>query len=100
MATMSVSEARAELPAVLDRVAAGEEITITRHGAPVAVVVHPDVLRRRGRADLAFAMAEKIRVEMEEARRRPLSLSDPAALDPEYAEELVADIRRGRDSRP
>lgn len=97
MSTMSVSEARAELPAVLDRVAAGEEITITRHGKPVAVVVAPDTLRRRGRADLAFARAEQIRLDMEAARKRPLS---PPTMSPEYAEELIADIRRGRDSRP
>ena len=41
MATMTVSEARAALPEVLDRVAEGEEVTITRHGRAVAVVVHP-----------------------------------------------------------
>lgn len=97
---MTVSEARAALPAVLDRVGAGEEITITRHGKPVAVVVAPDALRRRGRADLAFARAEQIRLELEEARRRPLSLSDSVSMDPEYAEELIAWIRSGRDSRP
>jgi prevent-host-death family protein len=34
-----VSEARAALPEVLDRVGAGEDVTITRHGRPVAVVV-------------------------------------------------------------
>ena len=32
MAVMTVSEARAALPEVLNRVADGEEITITRHG--------------------------------------------------------------------
>lgn len=94
---MTVSEARAALPAVLDRVNAGEEITITRHGEPVAVVVRPDVLRRRGRADLAFARAEQIRVDMEEARHRPLS---PPSISPERAEELIAWIRSGRESRP
>ena len=39
MAVMTVSEARAALPEVLNRVADGEEITITRHGHPVAVIV-------------------------------------------------------------
>lgn len=97
MGTMTVSEARAALPAVLDRVSAGEQVTITRHGKPVAVVVAPDALRRRGRADLAFARAEQIRLDMEEARGKPLP---PSTMDPAYAEELVAWIRSGRDSRP
>jgi prevent-host-death family protein len=42
MASMTVSEARAALPRLLTRVDAGEEITITRRGKPVAVVVRPD----------------------------------------------------------
>jgi hypothetical protein len=44
MAVMTVSEARAALPEVLTRVAQGEEITITRYGSPVAVVVRPDII--------------------------------------------------------
>ena len=48
---MTVSEARAALPEVLDRVADGEEITITRHGRPVAVVIRPDVIWSRSRAE-------------------------------------------------
>ena len=95
MATMTISEARAELPAVLDRVSAGEEITITRHGAPVAVVVRPDSLKRR-RADLAFAQAEKIRVDMEAARRRPLL---PPTMSSERADELVAELYEDRRAR-
>jgi antitoxin (DNA-binding transcriptional repressor) of toxin-antitoxin stability system len=51
---MTVSEARAALPELLDRVLAGEEVTITRHGRPVAVVVRPDSLRVR-RADRGAA---------------------------------------------
>ena len=34
MESLTVSEARARLPEILDRVEAGEEITITRHGRP------------------------------------------------------------------
>ena len=44
MAVMTISEARAALPEVLNRVAEGEEVTITRHGRPVAVVVRPDIV--------------------------------------------------------
>lgn len=48
MAVVTISEARAALPEVLDRVAEGEEVTITRHGRPVAVVMRPDVVWQSG----------------------------------------------------
>ena len=53
MTSMSASQARAALPEILDRVTAGEEVTITRHGRAVAIVVRPDALRVR-RADRAL----------------------------------------------
>jgi antitoxin (DNA-binding transcriptional repressor) of toxin-antitoxin stability system len=52
MAVMTMTEARATLPQVLDRVAAGEEITITRRGKPVAVVLRPDIVRSPIRAEI------------------------------------------------
>jgi antitoxin (DNA-binding transcriptional repressor) of toxin-antitoxin stability system len=52
MAVMTMTEARAALPQVLDRVAAGEEITITRRGKPVAVVLRPDIVRSPIRAEI------------------------------------------------
>src|SRR4051794_15680318 len=45
--SITVSKARAALPQILERVLAGEEVTITRHGRAVAVVVRPDALRAR-----------------------------------------------------
>jgi prevent-host-death family protein len=39
MATASISEAKAKLSALLDRVKAGESITITDRGVPVAQIV-------------------------------------------------------------
>ncbi len=39
MATVGSHEAKTHLPALLDRVEKGERITITRHGAAVAVLV-------------------------------------------------------------
>lgn len=39
MATVSSYEAKTHLPGLLRRVMAGEAITITRHGAPVAMLV-------------------------------------------------------------
>ncbi len=65
MVMMTVPEARAVLPDLLSRVESGEEVTITRHGRPVAVLVRPDALRSR--------------------RAR--------------AEEVVAEMRAGRDAR-
>jgi antitoxin (DNA-binding transcriptional repressor) of toxin-antitoxin stability system len=93
MGTMTVSEARAALPEVLDRVADGEEVTITRHGRPVAVMVRPDVLwSRRSRA--ALDEAERIHTLLTEAA----AASGPG-LTAQRAEELIAEIRAGRDAR-
>jgi prevent-host-death family protein len=39
MRQVGVYEAKTQLPRLLDRVARGERITITRHGRPVAVLV-------------------------------------------------------------
>ena len=93
---MTATEARAALPALLDRVAAGEEVTITRHGQPVAVVVRPDALRVR-RADQALAHAAEIRDALAAARRSTMSAT--GALSEERGEDLLAEIRAGRDRR-
>ncbi|TCZ56772.1 type II toxin-antitoxin system Phd/YefM family antitoxin [Roseicella aquatilis] len=45
---VSVAEAKARLSALLDAVEAGEEVTITRHGRPVARLVGPRPPRRAG----------------------------------------------------
>ncbi len=92
---MTVSEARATWAELLDQVLHGEEVTLTRHGRPVAVVVHPDLLRVR-RADDALAAAERLRQRMEEARHRPLSPG--TVITAEWADEHVAEIRAGRDA--
>lgn len=92
MSTVTLSEARASLPQLLDRVLDGEEVTITRHGQPVAVVVRPDALRVR-RADGAFAAAQALHELLDQARRAPLV---PGTLTPERAEELIAEVRAGR----
>jgi prevent-host-death family protein len=90
---MTVSDARASLPELLDRVAAGEEITITRHGRPAAVLVGPQALRVR-RAGAALAEADELRARLDAARAQPPSTT---ALDEAWAEELIAEIRAGRD---
>jgi len=95
MAIMTVSEARASLPEVLTRVEAGEEVTITRHGRPVAVIVRPDVLRPR--AAVVIEDAARLHESLMAARDEELSIGP--GLTPEYAEELIREIRSGRDSR-
>lgn len=96
MSTMSASEARAALPEILDRVLAGEEITITRHGQPVAVVVRPDAIRAR-RADHALGVADQLRTLLH--RSRSADLTDAPSLSAERAEELVAEVAAGRSTR-
>lgn len=93
---MSVSEARAALPEILDRVIAGEEVTITRHGREVAVIVRPDAIRVR-RADQALAEAERLRNLLD--RGRSAHLSDAPVLSVERAEELVAEVAASRSGR-
>jgi prevent-host-death family protein len=95
MTTMTSSEARAALPALLDRVVAGDEVTITRHGQPVAVVVRPDALRSR-RADAALASAAKLRALLAAGRRTSLTA---AGLTETRAEELIAEVNASRDRR-
>ncbi len=96
MTTMTVSEARSALPQVLDRVAAGEEVVITRHGQPVAVVVRPDALRGR-RADRALESAAQVHGLMAVGRSSPLPRD--RGLTEARAEELVAEVRAGRAGR-
>jgi prevent-host-death family protein len=93
--TMTSSEARAALPALLDRVLAGDEVTITRHGRPVAVVVRPDALRSR-RADAALASAGKVQALLAAGRHSSLTA---AGLTGARAEELLAEVSASRDRR-
>ena len=75
MAVMTVSEARAALPEVLTRVALGEEITITRYGSPVAVVVRPDIIWSQPGPEAVMDETEGlVRVLRERARRHGRSL--------------------------
>lgn len=92
---MSMSEMRAQLPRVLDQVEAGEEVTVTRHGRPVAVLVRPDRLRVRRNHEV-LAAADDLGRRIEEAREKPLGRP---VLTVERAEELVEEIRADRDAR-
>jgi antitoxin (DNA-binding transcriptional repressor) of toxin-antitoxin stability system len=92
---MTVSEARAALPELLSRVESGEEVTITRHGRPVAVLVRPDALHRR-RAGAVLDDAERIHELLAQAAA---GLGEGTGLTAQRAEELIAEIRAGRDAR-
>jgi antitoxin (DNA-binding transcriptional repressor) of toxin-antitoxin stability system len=93
MAQLSVSEARAILPEILDRVERGEEVTITRHGRPVAVLLRPDAVRAR-RAEEAIGRAREVADLVSAARGRPLP--EPA-LSAEHARDWVDAMRADRD---
>lgn len=95
MATRTITDARTELPALIDALESGEEIVITRHGRAVAVLIHPDALRSR-RASASFEAAAKLRAELDAAREAPLDLSNGPTI--EQAEEWVAAIRADRDA--
>jgi antitoxin (DNA-binding transcriptional repressor) of toxin-antitoxin stability system len=96
VATMTASEARAALPEILDRVGDGEEVVITRHGRPVAVVLRPDALRSR-RADAALRTADEVRAAL--ATGRETAIAPRSGLSIERAEELVRTIQAGRKQR-
>lgn len=93
MVSVSVSDARAHLPSLLTQVEGGEEVTITRHGRPIAVVVSPRTLQRSKAAD-AYAAAAQLRTTLLDARRAPIPAS---GLTPDEADALIAEVRAGRD---
>ena len=94
--TIAVSKARAALPLILQRVLAGEEVTITRHGEPVAVVVRPDALRAR-RASERLSDADRIRDLIASGRRAKLRARP--TLTEQQAEGLLAEVQAARSSR-
>lgn len=61
--SISIAEAKSHFAAVIERAAAGEEVTITRHGKPVAKVVPVRSDRDRERARRAFEDMIKLRNE-------------------------------------
>lgn len=85
---ISASVARQTLPAQLDRVEAGEQVEITRHGRVVAVLVAPDQVRNRRTSDI-WARADEIGRLLEEARHRPLG---EGLVGADRAEELVREV--------
>jgi antitoxin (DNA-binding transcriptional repressor) of toxin-antitoxin stability system len=99
MAVMTVSEARAALPEVLNRVAEGEEVTITRHGRAVAVIVRPDIVWSRSRAEVVLNEAAAMHALLESVAEDDLNTGGGGGVSEQYAEELIASIRASRDGR-
>ena len=95
MSRISVSTARQTLPEQLDRVEAGEEVSITRHGRVVAVLVRQDVLTAR-RASKVWDEAERIAGLLDSPRSEPMQRP---VISPERAEELVDAVRDARSGR-
>ena len=79
MRTAGSYEAKTHLPRLLEEVAGGEEITITKHGVPVAVLVPPPEEKRKSTAEVIEELREfrkgntlgglKIKDLIEEGRR-------------------------------
>lgn len=96
MSDMPVSKARAALPLILQRVLAGEEVTLTRHGEPVAVIVRPDTLRAR-RASERLRDAERVRDLI--ASGRQTRLGPRPTISRRQADALLADVQAARSKR-
>ncbi len=94
MTSVTATEARAALPDLLTRVEHGEELTITRHGRPVAVLIRPDALRSRRTTDV-FDVAADVHELISHAGST--AGHDIAGLSAERADELVREIRADRD---
>lgn len=90
---MTVTEARSDLPALIDAVEAGNEITLTRHGREVAVILRPDALRSRRLGDLQ-RVADEAHDRVEAARLLP---RPPRSMTLARAEQLIAELRSERD---
>jgi prevent-host-death family protein len=81
--TVGSYEAKTHLPALLDRVAKGERITITKHGVPVAVLVPPPATEK---PDVRAAIDEMRRFRQEHGPKLGKDLT---------IKELINEGRRG-----
>jgi prevent-host-death family protein len=72
MVELSLSQARARLPELLDRVAAGEEVHISRHGRALAVLINHD-LWMKTRTHHVLIEARELRARLEAARAHPIA---------------------------
>ncbi len=94
--SIPVTQARAELPRILEMIEDGDEVTLTRHGRPVAVIVRPDTLRTRRTAD-TDAVIDKLSDMLNTDSRQPLHGS--AMLSPKDGEQLLQEVASSRSGR-
>ena len=92
MMTISVSELRANLRMVLERVKRGEEVQLTQNGEVVAAVLHPDKLRWRAKTPNTLA-AERLLGELD----APLEPLPEPSLSQAEGDARVAEVREARD---
>ncbi len=90
-----MSEARANLAALLDAVEHGEDVVITRYGRPAARLV-PAAPAYEKPADLMRA-AGRLMVELDRSRAEHLPPVAPDEGGPS-ADDLVRALRRDRDA--
>lgn len=94
MSTYTVSEARAHLPELLDRVAQGEEITVTRHGRPAVILIHPE-RGYHGRAAAILEEADRLGAQRAALAGQPM----PPPIQDMDVEARIAQLRADRDAR-
>ncbi len=95
MSSRTVTEARATLPELLDRVEAGDEVVITRHGKPIAVLVAPERVRIRHAStslDVARHLADLLAAAAQQPQGQP-------TITAHLAEQLVGEVRAARRAR-
>ena len=68
MITVSLADAKAYLSELIDRVAAGEAVCITRRGKPVAQITAVDTPRKRIDGAVLRAITDTMPVQPETAR--------------------------------
>jgi prevent-host-death family protein len=79
MPTLSITQAQANLAALIDRAEAGEAIRITRHGKPVAVLLSTaEYNKLHRRHENLTALAARMR---KEAKTQGIALFEDAELE-------------------
>ena len=95
MSVLTVTQARAKLPLLIDQIQSGQKVILTRHGEAVAVMISPDAAMRYRNAAI-WEQADSLLARLEEARKQPLATAEVASA---RADELVSAIRVERDAR-
>ncbi len=95
MKSITVTELRANMKELVERVKRGEELEITQNGEVAAVMLHPSRLRHRVRTPSTLK-AESLLREFEALRQEAPQFGE--GFSEERAQDLVQTIRDERDS--